>query len=289
MTFQYYPADIHASQPKGDITLSQFLSAIQYPKKKIADTFEKIRMAEEAGDMATKNALKTSLYSFTPCVYVKDSRKYDNITHWTGLMALDFDHLDATYAKEWKQAMFDEYKFVIAAWLSASQHGVRALVKIPAVHSVGEFKEYFAAIQNKLSIYRGWDRAPKNCILPMFMSYDPDLLQRTDYTEWTGRYVEPVRPPVKQYIVSDRAGSCERIIASLINKVVDNGHPQLRAAAYLMGGYVGAGYIDSGLAIQLMEKMVDGNAYLSQKASVYKGTVATMIKKGQLQPVFLNV
>ena len=288
MIFNYYPAKITSSTPLGEVTLDRFLSSIKYPKKKIIDVFDKIQKAEEAGDMATKNQLKTHLYSFTPCVYVKGSRKYDNIINFTGIMALDFDHLETEYAKEWKKAMFNEYKFIIAAWLSPSRHGVRAFVKIPICHSVEEFKEYFNALQYELSIYRGWDRACQNCILPLFLSYDYDLLERKDYTTWTNRYIPPAPPPIKQYVVSDKSSVVERIINTMISRITDNGHPQLRAAAYVCGGYVGGGYLHAGEAIQMIEKMIYGNSYLSQKPKVYIKTAHTMIAKGQSKPLFLK-
>lgn len=288
ITFNYYAADITKSMPLGEVTLDRFLSTIKFPRKPTKEIFERIRAAEEAGDMKLKGELKTKLYSFTPCVFVEGSRKYDNIKHWTSLMVLDFDHLDAEYAKRWKLALFNEYKCIIAAWLSASHHGVRALVKIPVVHNVAEFKELFHGIQLELEKYKGWDKAPQNCILPCFLSYDPEMLQRENATEWIGRYIAPVPPPVQQYIISDQSGSVERIIKSAIDKIVDNGHPQLRAAAYVLGGYVGGGNIDEAYAIQIIEQMIDGNAYLSQKASVYKGTARTMISKGKNQPLFVR-
>ena len=288
MKFQFYPSDIKCSEPIGEITLDKFLNAIKNPKTHIRNTFEMIRIADERGDMATKHALKESLYSFTPCVFVNGSRKYVNIKNWTGLLVLDFDKLDDQYAKEWKAALFNEYSFVIAAWLSASHRGVRALVKIPEVHSVGEFKEHFNALEKKLSIYRGWDHAPNNCILPCFLSYDFDLLQRKDATTLTERYSPPIPPPVKQYIVTDKSTTIEKIIASALNKITDAGHPILRATAYALGGYSGAGYIDEDSALMMIEKMIDGNAYLSQKAPVYKKTAKEMILKGRTQPLYLK-
>jgi len=290
IVFNYYPADIHLSAPLGEITLEKFLGSIKYPKKKIVDIFDKIRAADQAGDLTEKNRLKTQLYSFTPCVYVRGTRKYDDILHWTGLLALDFDKLPSEeYAVEWKEALFEEYKIIIACWLSPSRRGVRALVKIPVVHSVGEFKEYFRAIEEELAIYRGFDRAVQNCILPMFLSYDPDLLMRENYEEWKNKIKPPAQPPpVKQYIIRDRSSRVEKIISSKINRIEGNGHPQLRAAAYLLGGYVGAGYMDCASAIQMLNEMVDGNDYLSKKSSVYKRTVKTMVEKGRAQPVYLK-
>ena len=184
ITFNYYDADIKSSIPLGNVTLEYFINAIRNPKIDIKHIFERIRIAEEVGDMATKQALKSKLYSFTPCVYVQGARKYENIKHWTGLLVLDFDHLEVDYAVEFKLYLFNEYKFIIAAWLSASRHGVRALVKIPQAHSVEEFKQYFAAIERHLNCYNGFDKAPKNCILPLFFSYDAEILHRDNAQTW---------------------------------------------------------------------------------------------------------
>jgi hypothetical protein len=286
--FNYYAADIKQSTPLGMVTLDYLINAIRKPKVDIRNVFEQIRIAEEIGDMATKQALKSKLYSFTPCVYVQGPRKYANIQNWTGLLVLDFDHLDIETAKEFKEYLFNEYKFIIAAWLSASRHGVRCLVKIPVCNSVDEFKHYFAGIERHLNCYNGFDAAPKNCILPMFISFDADILYRNDAQTWQTKYIEVIPPPTKQYIIDDKTSTIERIIAKKIQVVVDNGHPQLRAAAFLLGGYVGAGYCDQTDAINFIHQMIDGNAYLSQKASIYKKTAITMVNKGILQPTYLN-
>jgi hypothetical protein len=288
ITFNYYDADIKSSLPLGNVTLEYFINAIRNPKIDIKHIFERIRIAEEVGDMATKQALKSKLYSFTPCVYVQGARKYENIKHWTGLLVLDFDHLEVDYAVEFKSYLFDEYKFIIAAWLSASRHGVRALVKIPQAHSVEEFKQYFAAIERHLNCYNGFDKAPKNCILPLFFSYDAEILHRDNAQTWDERYIEPIPPPVKQYIINDKTSAVERIIAKKINIIVDSGHPQLRAAAYLLGGYVGGGHIDHSDAVSIIHNLIESNAYLSQKASIYKKTAVQMINKGVNQPTYIK-
>jgi hypothetical protein len=288
ITFNYYDADIKSSIPLGNVTLDYFINAIRNPKIDIKHIFERIRIAEEVGDMATKQALKSKLYSFTPCVYVQGARKYENIKHWTGLLVLDFDHLEVDYAVEFKSYLFDEYKFIIAAWLSASRHGVRALVKIPQAHSVEEFKQYFAAIERHLNCYNGFDKAPKNCILPLFFSYDAEILHRDNAQTWDEKYIEPIPPPVKQYIINDKTSAVERIIAKKINIIVDSGHPQLRAAAYLLGGYVGGGHIDHSDAVSIIHNLIESNAYLSQKASIYKKTAVQMINKGVNQPTYIK-
>ena len=288
-TFNYYEANIKRSTPLGSVTLDYFVNAIRTPKQNVKHTFEQIRIAEQNKDMAKKQELKSALYSFTPCVFVNGPRKYENILNWTGLLVLDFDHLqDPEYAQEFKEHLFNTYPFIVACWLSASQHGLRGLVKIPVCSSVVEFKHYFGAIQNNFKSYKGFDPAPKNCILPCFMSYDPKILHRENPTTWTDKYI-PIEPtPVAQYIITDKTSSIEKIIFKRLDTITDSGHVILRATAYLLGGYVSAGYIDHSYSIDMIFKMIDAHHYLSQKASVYKKTAKEMINKGMSQPVYLE-
>jgi hypothetical protein len=288
ITFNYYEADIKRSTPLGSVTLEYLINAIRTPKKDIRNVFEEIRIAEENKDMAKKQALKSKLYSFTPCVYVDGPRKYSNIQHWTGLLVLDFDHLESDVAVEFKQYLFNEYKYIITAWLSASRHGVRALVKIPICTSVDEFKHYYAGIERHLNCYNGFDTAPKNCILPMFISYDADILHRNDAQTWSTKHIEIVRPATKQYIIDDKTSVIEKIIAKRINTITDTGHIILRATSYLLGGYVGANYIDYNDAISLINNLIDSQSYLSKKPDVYKKTAKEMVDKGLNFPTYLQ-
>ena len=288
ITFNYYEADIKRSTPLGSVTLEYLINAIRTPKKDIRNVFEEIRIAEEKKDMAKKQALKSKLYSFTPCVYVNGPRKYSNIQHWTGLLVLDFDHLASDVAVEFKEYLFNEYKYIITAWLSASRHGVRALVKIPICTSVDEFKQYYAGIERHLNCYNGFDTAPKNCILPMFISYDADILHRNDAQTWSTKHIEIVRPAVKQYIIDDKTSVIEKIISKRINTITDTGHIILRATSYLLGGYVGANYIDYNDAISLINNLIDSQSYLSKKPDVYKQTAKQMVDKGLNFPTYLS-
>lgn len=273
----------------GEVRLGYLIKAIKYPKPHFKDVFLQIQKAEEEGNQAVKAALKTRLYSFTPCVYVKDYRRYTNIINFTGLLVLDFDHLDRELAVELKQHLFNTYPYIYASWLSASRHGVRAIVKIPVCQSVDEFKAYYNGITKTMEGYHGFDEAPKNCILPMFYSYDEDILYRTHPDTFNEKiYKIPPPPQVKPPIIFDKTNSVESIIARKINKIVDNGHPQLRAAAYLLGGYVGAGHIDRSIAVMFIHNLIDTNAYLSQKAFIYKRTAQEMIDKGTNEPVYFS-
>lgn len=287
--FNFYEANIKRSQPIGVVRLGYLIKAIQQPKPHLKHIFSQIEQAEEQGDQATKANLKTQLYSFTPCVMVSERRRYENILNFTGLLVLDFDHLNKDHACELKTHLFQTYPYIYATWLSASRHGVRAIVKIPICKTVDEFKAYYNGITQTMCVYYGFDEAPKNCILPMFYSYDEEILYRT-HPDTFNEKIYTITPPLqpKPVYITDKTNSVHNIIRRKIEPITTNGHPQLRAAAYLLGGYVGAGHIDQYDALMFIHNLIDSNAYLSQKAYVYKRTAEEMINKGSMEPVYLN-
>jgi len=288
MIFNYYPSDIKSTKPLGAITLDRFVEVIKNPKQETKDLFIQLKEAHENKDLALKQQLKSKLYYFTPCVFVKEARKYDNIINFTGLLALDFDKLETERCKEFKHYLFHLHHFVVAAWISPSQHGVRALVSIPVCNSVYEFKTYYNAIEKEFGDYNGFDKATKNCILPMFLSYDEKILYRENYTTWNKQLIIVEQPIVKQYIIKDKTNLIEAITKSAIDKITGNGHPQLRAIAFAVGGYIAAGYIDSYDAKIILHNLIDSNEYLNKKPSVYKQTAEQMIIKGQAKPLYLQ-
>lgn len=289
MMFQYYNSDVKNPVPLGFISLSKFLETIKNPKPETAEIFEAIKRAEEVGDMKTKAELKMKLYYFTPSVVVKERRQYKNILSFTGLLVLDFDHLEPDYAKEFKEYLFNEYEFIIASWLSPSKHGLKCLVNIPISKDINEYKSYFLAIEQQLGVYTGFDSTPKNCVLPLFLSYDSELIQRENATQWNKKYFPPEPIQIKSYIINEKSSVIEKILLNNINKVSNAGHPIVRATSYALGGYISAGYIDEQEAYNIICRMIDCHPYLSQKASIYKQTVKDMITTGKQKPLYLTL
>jgi hypothetical protein len=289
--FQFYESDIKSIRPAGVVSLEYWINSMKNPKPKFKQIFDKIHLASLSQNKAEKDILKRSLYFFTPSVIVKNKRCYADIETFTGLLTVDFDGLEPDYADEFKSALFNEYKFIICAWLSASHKGVRALIKIPIAKSVEEFKLYFNAIEQELGIYNGFDIAPKNCVLPMFMAYDTDILFRSDYSTFTKKYKPIESTPVPQYFVINDPTTIERIIQSGVNKINSNGHPQLRAISFALGGYVASGCINYTSATNLINSCIESNAYLNRQtdglkmSDVYKKTAKEMIIKGQTKPL----
>ncbi len=298
-TFQYYPGRINSKRPIGFITLDQFVRLTQSPSPELIGIFQEIHRAEVEGDQARKAQLKQShLHYFTPCVHVRESREYKEIQRFTGLAVLDFDHIDN--AADFKEYLFFTYRCVIAAWLSPSRRGVKALVHIPEVKTTDEFKAYYFGLVDEMDQYNGFDPTGQNSVLPLFQSWDPDLLRRPDFITWTMKGTNPKAFQYKNIHTSTtgpvRGGHTDHernrviaIITKAINSITkDPGHLRLRSTALALGGFVGAGYISSEEAEQLIFHLIEGNRYLQKGIGGYKITAAWGIHHGQGQPLELK-
>lgn len=293
--FQFYPARVDSKKPLGTCTLAEFLKGNQDPNDKIKRIFRLVALCEKYGDMRRKAILKqNNLYYFTPCI-VSDGlgRGYANIARFTGLLVLDFDHIDN--ANEFKYYLFNTLPSIVAAWLSPSKRGVKFLVKIPVVTSVDEFKAYFYGLGNMFEKFKGWDGSPQNCVLPLFLSYDPDLLYRADAELWTQKGIKidefkaSDQPIVKVEVTGDgEKEQVKRIILHLVNMITDNGHPQIRAAAVTLGGYVASGYIDLFEAESFISSLIQNNLYLSKGVAGYIKTAKSAINLGTKSQLFLS-
>jgi hypothetical protein len=285
-----YSGNIYDSKPIATQNLITLINAIKSPD---AGTIELIQSIRKEIDEKKRNQLKTQLNVYTPCVLSGQRRTKAEILEFSGLLALDFDKLESVdYAKEFKKYLFDEYPFLYASWLSSSGKGVRAIVKIPRSKSVDEFKSYYHGLGNEhMMAYIGYDKAPQNPVLPLFQSHDPNLLYRETAETWTKKYITPPPKKIESYPLYRGTQEQERHVINIVNKAIDkitdNGHPQLRAIAFALGGYVGSGYIDYGVAISHINRLIESNAYLSQKHEVYKKTAQEMIESGQSKPLNL--
>lgn len=291
--FQYYPARIKSITPKGFISLDYFLNSIKNPKSSTLGIFKQIEKAELAGDMKLKSELKqNNLFFFTPCVHVKDFRRYKNIKLFTGLIPLDFDHIDN--AQEFKEYIFNEYNFIIATWLSPSKKGVKCLVKIPVVSSIDIFKQHFFALEEIFEIFDGYDGTTKNAVLPLFQSYDFDLLVRENPETFTGKKIDkqdfkadPVRQSIP-YPSDKKEALIFKIADTGINKIKAPGHPQLRSICISLGGYVASGYIDLTSIVSHVDFLIACNGYLKKGVEGYKKTARWAINEGMKKPIRLN-
>jgi hypothetical protein len=288
--FQYYPSTINASTPLGYVTIEQFIKANKKPKPETVELFKKIAECEASGDKEQKARLKENLFSFTPCVNVSHKRQYKDIISFTGLLVLDFDHIDN--APEFKEFLFNEYRFIYLCWLSPSKKGVKALVPFPIVQTVQDFKSYYYGISEEMEQYNGFDKSGQNCVLPLFQSYDPDMFINPFPFKWTDKGFkmndfEATKPQPVIYTGEKKEAIIIKMINTGINKIVDNGHPQLRSVCLAIGGYVVSGYIDFSTALNQVNYCIDTNGYLKKGIPGYKKTAKEFLNLGMSKPLTL--
>lgn len=291
---QYFPSKVWETKSLGSVTLKQFVLSHKNPKPEILDTFHKIEKASEEGDEKKKSYLKQNkLFYFVPSVVLDEQgRSYDNISYFNPIMVVEFDKID--HAEELKTYLFNNLKSCICAYMSPSKNGCKFLIRIPPVSSVEEYKEYFCGMAYYLEDYVGFDPANYNCVLPLFISYDEDILYRANPSEWNvrGRKVNefnvnsdfvPEQPPTED----DKKDVVDKV-SYLINRIEDSGHPQVVSTACLLGGWISAGYIGEEEGEKLIFSLISNNDYLKKNVSGYCKTARHMIKKGMGSPLPLN-
>lgn len=297
--FPYYSGNIHFSKVIGYVDLDTFVNSIKNPKPRTIDTMLKIKKAELENNIALKRELKQRLYSFTPAVMIKlnEKRNYKNIIEFTGLMQIDMDHIETEFeAVSIKNHLFENYKSIVCAFLSPSGKGVKALLKIDKPKNIDDYKALHQGMVNTFEEYSYLDLVTKNAVLPMFLSIDKDILyRRYDIAEtWKQRdFVKPkyvhLNSEPTQTINTPPTSNKERvykIITKRFNDILDNGHPQVRANALLLGSRVAAGYLSESEAISLGEQMIESNSYLQKNISGYKNTLHWGIKEGLKAPLY---
>ena len=287
--FNYCIGNIQAAKVRGSLSTAVWFNKVRSPSEKIVSLMSRIRSEE---NKAKRDKLKVHLPSVTPAVRFATgaARRYANIRTFTGIMMLDFDGID--FADEFRDYLFNEYPFIVGAWLSSSGKGCRAMVRIPVCNSTNEFKQRFGALSDEMKQYQGFDRATQNSVLPLFYSIDAeakfDLMRIAVF-----RAIKTPPPPKPMPQLDWRKPDdrqqrwAENNTIKAIEKITDNGHPQLRGASFALGGYVGAGYMSESEAIDLIDTLIDSNSYLNKKPDVYKKTARQMIKSGISKPITL--
>jgi hypothetical protein len=289
--FQYYKNDVNSSKPEGFITLDKFLESIRNPKDSTKELLAQIQKAASEGNDKLKTELKEHLYAFTPAVNVSDFRRYESITSYTGLCVLDFDKI--SNALEFKEFLFNEYKSIIAAWLSPSRKGVKALVKIPIVKTKPEFKEYSFGLSAEMEVYNGFDIAVNNAVLLLFIGWDKDILIRENSETWKQKGIKLsefdkapiISKPLNITITSKQSEWVVNWYKETINSINGNGHPQLRDNSVSLGGYVSGGYLSYYDALNLSENLIRSNSYLQKGISGYCKTAKQSIELGMKKPL----
>jgi hypothetical protein len=290
--FQYYLGGNYAVHPQSQkTTLMQFLLDLIDPNSHQAKHSIKIKQAKYAGDEALRTKLKSQSKFYTPAA-IATYRNLKSIISYTGFIPIDFDKDGIDYQK-CKADVFS-HPSVIASWFSVSGK-VHALVWAQQATSVEEYHSLFWGLYNE---FPDFDIMMQTPIQPFYYSHDPDALIKAEAVErWMGKALHPKvdwKPPQNKWLPPIKsANHKQRMIYDWMqkqaDKIVDAGHPQIRAIAFTLGGYAATGYFTENAAIEFADHLIECNAYLSLKPDTYKKTVRSAIKKGMQSPLRLKI
>lgn len=209
---------------------------------------------------------------------------------------VEFDKI--LFAEELKHYLFHKLNSVVAAFLSPSGAGLKMIVKIPKPKDAKEYKEYFCGLAYYLDQIEGFDTANYNPLLPMFLSWDSDILIREDPKTWNikGEKINTFKPLSQSELdamepidVSEGDGeSVKRIIRSMFAKITGDGHGQVRSTSLILGGFVGAGYVSNFEAESLLEDCINDTPYLRKSLNTYKKTSLKFLQEGIRRPIQLD-
>lgn len=121
----------------------------------------------------------------------------DHVKKSSGLMILDFDHLEN--AVDFKKQLVQN-DLIFSAWISPRGNGVKALIKIPFVDNDSQYKSIFKEV-NKVFDYL--DQSGKDISRACFESYDPEIyvnLESKKFEYIPENVIEPINIGTKTNI-----------------------------------------------------------------------------------------
>lgn len=299
ISFPYYSGNIKLTKCMGYVSLEQFINAHLTPTLENKIIFESIKVCVTP---QVKRELKHQLFSFTPSVMIPFGlkRKYDNIARWTGLMQLDFDKLDTEEEAEiLKDHLFHNYPQIVCAYLSPSRKGIKCLMRTTMPNSLAHYKAMHKAVENEMEQYSYFDAATSNAILPLFLSYDENILYRdysdcvtwdeTCWKETEYKHLNEAPPRNHPNLIpkgENDHNKTIRIFKNKIQNINDSGHPQVRSACLILGSRCGAGYITTTEATDLMYSEIKNSSYLSKGTQGYLDTANWALIEGSKNPKY---
>lgn len=128
-------------------------------------------------DETKKKNIKGSLAAVT-FAGIFNKRGKNDLKKASGLLILDFDHVDIFETKE----QLKKIPECFACWISPSGTGIKALFKIKVVESADEYTHIFNELVNHYNL--NVDQSGKDISRLCFESYDPDLYLNCEATEF---------------------------------------------------------------------------------------------------------
>ena len=197
----------------------------------------------------------------------------------SGLVVLDFDHIDVTQAKS--ALATDAY--VYSCWVSPSGDGLKALVKIsnPERH-----RDHFRALrtyfhkQYDLEVDESGINESRAC----FESYDPDIIVNPESQKF-GAFASEKSEQIQEARVGAVTDYMKLNLAARMIRQADDGdkHNMLLKASRLMGGYVAAGRIEEEEAVRVLFREICKRDIDSEDAAMT--TIRQALEVGKRDPI----
>ncbi|HUN55888.1 MAG TPA: BT4734/BF3469 family protein [Smithella sp.] len=167
-------------------------------------------------------------------------RENNSLMEASGLMMLDFD--GTTEIPETLKG------FRFCSFISPSGTGVKVLIRIPLVKNDAQYKQYFAAIQNK---FPSVDKSGKDISRLTYLSWDENIYFNEGAPLWTEKIEpkpepKPEEKPKALYNAAKVQSNYAKMtipLKMIQQSAVGNRHDTILKAGKLLGGYIGGGEI----------------------------------------------
>tara|TARA_R110000751_G_C13770076_1_gene480044 strand:- start:259 stop:2067 length:1809 start_codon:yes stop_codon:yes gene_type:complete len=226
------------------------------------------------GDKQLKNNLPLVCFSG------EFSRRADDaILEHSGLIVLDFDHVDVKESK----AFIGSDEYVRACWVSPSGDGIKAVV---GVSNPERHRDHFRALrtyffkQYNLEVDESGINESRAC----YESYDPDIVINQNSKKF-GAFASE-KSESQEVQVEDHYTDYYRLnLAARMIRTADDGgkHAALLSASRLVGGFVAAGKIEQEEAVRVLLREI-GKREVDDLVQA-KRTIIEGIEQGKLDPI----
>jgi hypothetical protein len=144
----------------------------------------------------------------------------EDVLHHSGLLQLDFDHLEKTEIINLKPKIGKD-PYVLATWISPSGTGIKAVMRIPA--DISRHKKIFKNVENYIlkNYGKSIDPACSDLGRKCIVSYDEDLIFNENAAIFLEAYVpdvENAENPKKKKIKSEFSPNADqKLLEELLN------------------------------------------------------------------------
>ena len=207
-------------------------------------------------------------------------RKDSALDNHSGLIVLDFDHIDVDGSK----TILATDQYIYACWISPSGEGLKALVQVSNPES---HRDHFRSLQAYFDNEYGLEVDPSgiNESRACFDSYDPEIVVNKSAKVF-GQVLSERALNQKAVFSEENYTDYNKlaVVSSMIRKAEDGEkHSALLKSAILCGGYIAAGRMEEDEAIRILEREILKRNVDSVEST--RQTIRDGIEKGKGMPI----